>query len=185
MITPTLTASLSTPSSHTPTLTLLLINARSLLPKLHHLSAICAISHPSIVCVTETWFTQTTPNSAISLPGYDVHRTDRSPDSRNSGGGCAIYTRVELAAQIIVDPMLSTIRDSIWISSSSCIPSLLLGCIYIPPSLRYRHIPDLCEILSYAHALPHSLKVLTGDFNMPKSLGTISLAPHPLYLCCP
>ncbi|GAA49706.1 hypothetical protein CLF_103450, partial [Clonorchis sinensis] len=68
-------------------LSIMLFNARSLLPKIHNLRAISAIVQPSVICVTETWLTDETPDTAISLPGYDIHRSDRK---NSRGGGCAI-----------------------------------------------------------------------------------------------
>ncbi|GAA47250.1 hypothetical protein CLF_100131 [Clonorchis sinensis] len=106
-------------------LSMILINARSLLPKVHNLSAIVAITQPSLICVTETWVSVETPDTAVSIPGYNTRRCDR----RNSrGGGCAIYSKSELRATSIDDCSLEGIPRAIWISIEQT-KRLVLSCI--------------------------------------------------------
>ncbi|GAA57921.1 hypothetical protein CLF_113351, partial [Clonorchis sinensis] len=94
-------------------LSIILVNARSLLPKVRNLRAIIAVAQPSLICVTETWFSVETPDTAVSIPGYNIHRCER----RNSrGGGCAIYSKSELRATRIDDSGLEGIPEAIWIS---------------------------------------------------------------------
>lgn len=163
----------------TRTLSILLINARSLVPKFHHLLQICATASPTIICITETWLTHSTPNATINLPGYDIHRNDRLNRSQTTGGGCLLYTKTELSAQTILDPNIQTTGDAVWISCCNCNPTILIGCIYIPPSQVSESIPRLCEILSHVQAFPQTLKLLMGDFNMPNiSWSTLNCPPR-------
>ena len=41
--------------SNLSNLSVLYYNARSLLPKIDHLRAVCALYSPDIVCIVETW----------------------------------------------------------------------------------------------------------------------------------
>ncbi|GAA49752.1 hypothetical protein CLF_103520, partial [Clonorchis sinensis] len=142
----------------------MLFNARSLLPKIHNLRAISAIAQPSVICVTETWLTDETPDTAISLPGYDIHRSDRK---NSRGGGCAIYSKTELRATPFVDSSLEGIPETTWISTERTKRPVLVGCIYLPPAPSPDSIADLSRIISTAHALPHTSKLLLSDFNLP------------------
>ncbi|GAA49004.1 reverse transcriptase SjR1 [Clonorchis sinensis] len=100
---------------YSPTsLSIMLFNARSLLLKIHNLRAVSAIAQPSVICVTETLLTDETPDTAISLPGYDIHRSDRK---NYRGGGCAIYSKTELRATLFVDSSLEGIPETTWIST--------------------------------------------------------------------
>ncbi|GAA57917.1 hypothetical protein CLF_113347, partial [Clonorchis sinensis] len=137
---------------YSPTsLSIMLFNARSLLPKIHNLRAISAIAQPSVICVTETWLTDETPDTAVSLPGYDIHRSDRK---NSRGGGCAIYSKTELRATPFVDSSLEGIPETTWISTERTKRPVLVGCIYLPPAPSPDSIADLSRIISTAHALP-------------------------------
>ena len=145
-------------------LSILLINARSLAPKLHCLQALYAALSPSLICVTETWLAPTTSNTAISIPGYSLHRTDRQ---HSTGGGCAIYSKTELAAIPITDPDLDVFPDSAWVTIIQLFPSLLVGCIYNPPPSTTRSRQNLTNLLTVVASMPYQAKAVMGDFNLP------------------
>ena len=142
---------------------LLLLNARSLLPKFHFLQDICSILCPSIICITETWLSPSIPDVAIDLPGYSLHRTDRH---HTTGGGCAIYSKAIYSAQQVTDTNLS-LGDSVWITLTQCSPPLLIGCVYNPPSSSSSERRKLTQLVSYVASLPIDSKILVGDFNLP------------------
>ncbi|GAA42751.2 hypothetical protein CLF_112338 [Clonorchis sinensis] len=152
----------------------MLFNARSLLPKIHNCRAISAIAQPSVICVTETWPTDETPDTAVSLPGYDIHRSDRK---NSRGGGCAIYSKTELRATPFVDSSLEGIPETTWISTERTKRPVLVGCIYLPPAPSPDSIADLSRIISTAHALPHTSKFLLGDFNLPEVSWSPTIGP--------
>ncbi|KER33742.1 hypothetical protein T265_00428 [Opisthorchis viverrini] len=155
-------------------LSIMLFNARSLLPKIHTLRAIIAVAQPSLICVTETWLSVDTPDTVVSIPGYNLHRSDR----RNSrGGGCAIYSNTELRATPLDDPSLEGIPETTWISIEQTKRPVLVGCIYLPPPPTPASITDLSRIISTAHALPHSSKFVLGDFNLPDISWSPTLGP--------
>jgi hypothetical protein len=162
-------------------ITLLLLNARSLLPKWHHLQAICAIASPTFICITETWLNRATQDSAISLPGYTLHRNDRCGAI---GGGCAIYSKLDVQAAPILDSDLLDFPDSVWISTTQTSPALLLGCIYSPPAPSNTVLDNLVHIFSVAHREPFDCKLIVGDFNLPEmSWGSYSAPPRFSTLC--
>ena len=50
--------------------------ARSLLPKIDHLRALCAAMKYNVVVVTETWLSGAISDSEIFIPGYSSCRKD-------------------------------------------------------------------------------------------------------------
>lgn len=65
------------------------INAQSLNNKIDEFRFSFENSGTDVVCVSESWFYENTPDSLISLSGYKVYRADR----KTLGGGVAIYVR--------------------------------------------------------------------------------------------
>ena len=72
---------------------MLLSNAHSLLFKLDELCAMVWATHPSFVCVTETWFTPEIDDALMQIPGFLSFRNDRqdNPLDQRRGGGTIIY----------------------------------------------------------------------------------------------
>lgn len=67
-------------------LKVLYTNATSLENKMEEFKAICELSKPSVVGITETWFRS---SSIVAMDGYKVYRRDRNDGRR--GGGVALY----------------------------------------------------------------------------------------------
>jgi len=110
---------------------LLLLNARSLLPKIDELRIISHIRSPDVICVTETWFNDSIESSLINISNYNVARSDRS---YRRGGGVAVYLRQNISFVIVPEIFeLSTNADFLALDVQSM--SILLVCVYIPPSL--------------------------------------------------
>ena len=68
----------------------LLINARSLLPKIDELSLLLSIYSIEFIAVTETWLKDTVPEQLIYINNYNTFRNDR-PYARG-GGVCAFIS---------------------------------------------------------------------------------------------
>ena len=50
-------------------------NARSLLPKVDELRAVCVATKPNIICIVETWLDDSIPDNDLS---YQLFRLDRN-----------------------------------------------------------------------------------------------------------
>ncbi|GAA55656.1 hypothetical protein CLF_108581 [Clonorchis sinensis] len=127
-----------------------------------------------MICVTETWLTDETSDTTISIPGYDIHRSDRK-DSR--GGGCAIHSKTELRATNFVDSSLEGIPETTLKPTEQTKGPVLVGCVYLPPPPSADSIADLSRILSTAHALPRSSTFLLCDFNLPDISWSPTMGP--------
>lgn len=151
-------------SSSDNLLTLILVNARSLLPKMHYVKSLCTIVSPSFMCITETWLCENTPDAKLTIPGYDLYRTDRQ---QSIGGGCAIYVQRKLKATTVDDPHLRILPESVWLSITSTSPPILLGCIYSPPAPACSKLDRLTNLFSSIGSYHHMGKLVVGDFNLP------------------
>ena len=68
-------------------LSILYFNARSLLPKIDELQAVCLSVNPDIICITESWLSSDIEDLEIELPDYSSIRVDRN----RHGGGIVIF----------------------------------------------------------------------------------------------
>ena len=140
--------------SHKNSLKIFSFNARSLLPKLDELSAICSLYSPDIVCIVETWLSPDICDSELSLPNFQSFRLDRS----RHGGGILVYVKSSLSATAV--PTSSPIELLLLSITFRHVP-FSLATFYRPPSCP----DDLCVLTSLAHSYSHNL-ILLGDFNV-------------------
>ena len=148
--------------SRTDEISILLINARSLVLKFHHLQFLCFALRPSFICSTETWMSSTTSDTAVSLPEYVLHRADRRD---RYGGGCAIYSRKDIHVFPANDAVHSSLPESVWVSTRTA-PSLLVGCLYNTPSTTAASKLSFVNVFSSVAALLDNYKLVLRDFNM-------------------
>ena len=120
----------------------MLLNARSIFNKIYELTIQVDKYKSDIIFVTETWLTESIPDEAIPIPGFNLFRKDR-PSGR--GGGVAIYVNNEFPIKIRNDIcnqsfecLWLTLRPK-WLPRS--IPRIAVACVYLPPSIA----PDTLE----------------------------------------
>ena len=75
----------------------LYFNARSVLPKLDELRALCKTHKPTIVCIVESWLDSTIENNEIGIENYAIVRADRN----RHGGGVLLYVIESLSFNVI------------------------------------------------------------------------------------
>ncbi len=138
-----------------------------------------------VICVTETWLTDSFPDSIIvNNCSYSVFRCDRL---WHSGDGCAILIRSDLTMSPIVLP------DSVHLSVTRVIAvDILTGgryiaicCIYNPPSGDVHDVQNVCNAMNYISNKYYHVCIL-GDFNLPHFMPCmkrnapfhVSLAPY-------
>ena len=78
-------------------LSILFYNARSTLPKLDELAAVCCACNPDIVCIVESWPCGEIANNEISLPNFSNVRLDRN----RHGGGILMYIKDDIPFSIV------------------------------------------------------------------------------------
>jgi len=128
---------------NTENLTILYFNARSILPKMDNLAAICFALNPDIVCIVESWFGGSIADNEVSLPGYSTAKLDRN----RHGGGILIYIKCNLSFRVVLSGPsdLELIFVSVQLSFKN--KSLLLGTFYRQPSSHVAIFDSLFDVI--------------------------------------
>ena len=104
-------------------------NAQSLPNKLPELYDALITYKPSLIGLTETWLSNDTSDSEISLPNMSVLRVNRN----SNGGGVALYFSSHFSVYKLRDCFNSS--DSLWCAFSLTNNDVcLLAVIYRPPN---------------------------------------------------
>jgi hypothetical protein len=148
---------------------------RSIASKIDELSVVVSINQIDIVCITET-FLYAIPDSAISLPNFNVIRNDRSS---SCGGGVCIFINNSIYCQRLTafeDPTV----ESLWLlvrpTWLPCLTSVILLAVIDHSTSAghtenvnlYSHIQTNVDTFMQSH--PDALVLITGDFNY-RSIG--------------
>ena len=99
-------------------------NARSLLPKIDDLRAICSNENYDLVIITETWLSANILDHEICVPGYSLVRRDRN----RHGGGVALNPTCPLK---FYSAFTLTLNCYCW-SAQSTLGSILLVAFIAP-----------------------------------------------------
>lgn len=131
------------------------LNIRSLKPKINDLVILISEIRPSILTISESWFTPSIQDTVVALEGYDMHRSDHSPNShacRVRGGGLITYLHKPCTADADRYADLNrncsdTVSQILSVKMLNSKSMVILN-IYRPPSgnldLELSIIPDRC-----------------------------------------
>ncbi|CAI2726366.1 unnamed protein product [Schistosoma spindalis] len=161
---------------HSPYLTLMLINARSIQSKMTHLRTLLLLNNPSLVLITESWLSSDITDTCLKIDTYELFRCDRV---NKKGGGCLVYVSKNLKAETYSDNILSKLPDSIWLTVHTHECKILIGCIYRAPNTPSSTDTIISESFAQAASLDFTYKIVCGDFNLP----TINWTTHSGPLC--
>ena len=136
-------------------------NARSLLPKLDFLRALCVIHSPDCICIVESWLNSDILNNELYIDGYTVVRLDRN----RHGGGVLFFIKSVYSYNIIYNG--SPDLELLIVSICTGLAPLTLALFYRPPSSSTVVLDNLLTVL-FTHINPLSLSnfILLGDFNV-------------------
>ena len=144
-------------------LTITHINAQSLNSKLDEFRLVFENSGVDIVCVSETWLSNSTPDGIIAPEGYQIFRNDR--ESR--GGGVAIFVRNGLTCRVLMKSSSSISPgdgniEFIFVEVSSYGRKMLVGCVYRPNNrISFSNFYDAIGTLT----MEYEDVVVCSDFN--------------------
>ena len=118
---------------------------------------------PDILGLSETWPDPTMDDSLVSIPGFNVFRVDR----HRHGGGVAVFVNDKLCGKRVYIDSSPTTAESLWleVSSPSIPATILVGCIYRPPSLNTDCIHSICNQIDQALTMRKHV-VVCGDVNV-------------------
>ena len=148
-------------------LNLIFFNARSILNKLSELteqinSGLSSQAPPHLNAVTETWLNASVPDSCLTIPSFSqVFRTDRSslsvsPDGHENRRGGGVLLLVQESVKCRRRDDLQCWPESVWIElnldqrknkKTSCSSTIILGCVYRPPSMTQSDVENFTSLL--------------------------------------
>lgn len=148
-----------------PSLSICLINARSLANKIDQLQILLNSKKFQILCFTETWLSSKI-NDPLLCPtnDYNIFRSDRT----THGGGSAIFVSSALSVTRVTVPRSSFFEIvCIDIYDLTMTQNFRFINCYIPPkSIKTGVIEEFCSALAILMTVKHK-KIILGDFNMP------------------
>ena len=154
------------------------LNCRSILNKAEELLHILKEINPDIVCLTETWLDQSTPQNNFIPSGYSIIRKDRTEAfkqryGRNRGGGIAVLYKDNIKIET-KSYLTNKTEEILWVEVKGK-QNFLLSVVYRP---------DYCDILNddeNESILEESVRkateitnriILAGDLNIDMSNST-------------
>lgn len=145
--------------------TLILCNARSAVTKVDEIHATISAHSAYAALITESWYNNDIPDSALNIPGMLLFRYDRP---NRVGGGVAIYVKYDLDFYILDNTPLLSFFD--WIAIYSDTLQTLIICSYIPPNLMAQKKSDIASIFicfldDFLIQHPYCKIIMAGDFN--------------------
>ena len=135
-------------------------NARSLLPKIDEVRAICANMHYDLVIVVESWLSAEVLDSEIHVPGYNPVRKDRN----RHGGGIVIFVSDQVNCHLLQHPHpdLELILLECTISSHL----YTIGGFYRPPITGLDYMSKFHRSIALLRPQNFSNLIICGDFNI-------------------
>ena len=155
------------------TLSVMLLNVRSLVNKLMDFQASVYSKNVDIVIITETWLTPAILDYEILPTGYDIHRRDRSKDKRGGGVLIAVKSDIHATRRSDLETNCELVAVEVMPTRGS---KFLVGSYYRPPSTKDDYLMELKNFLNAAECEPMPL-YLCGDFNLPDINWDYQLAP--------
>ncbi len=128
---------------------------------------LCCVAHeldPDIILLTETWCNDNTPDTLLSVPGYEIVqdlRRDRSDTHHGMGGGLLVFTKPDIK----ILPLDIGNNFNQYCSFNICNEqdSWTIILVYRPPSSSLENNIMLAELIKNAP----TNTILLGDFNLP------------------
>ncbi|KAL6481971.1 hypothetical protein MHYP_G00100510 [Metynnis hypsauchen] len=171
-------ASLKARATRPPLPSLLLANVRSLENKMDELRTRITTQREIRECcaliLTETWLSDSTPDSAIQLETHSVHRGERTaPSGKNKGGGVCIYVNNRWCTDVkTVGKHCSADLELLMVKCRAFytpreFSSVYILATYIPPRANSATALGLLhDVISKQEAAhPDAAFIVAGDFN--------------------
>ena len=148
-----------------------LADVRSLANKIDDLDVVFRLKCVDLALITETWLSNSIPDTVIEIPGYSLLRKDRV---ERRGGGVGIYIKHTLSFKVLDDLSCPDI-ESVWVylrppklpRGFSC---LVVAVIYHPPGQSQASNSVLTDYIissvdKIRRTYPDAGLIIGGDFN--------------------
>ena len=136
--------------------------------KVCYLRDLAIESNSPFIVVTETWLTEQILDAEISIPNYNLYRSDRT-NGRSHGGSC-IYVRSTLTSQMLLCHSNGTC-DSLVVKVKNY--ESIVICMYRPPDANLEQFTESLEAVQTTidevmKTDPRCRTILQfGDYNFP------------------
>lgn len=151
---------------HMKKLILCQVNVRSLNApsRLLDLQLLCNNHSIDILCLTETWLSDSKPNNSISLPGFQPPLRRDRPNC--TGGGVAVYVKNDLPVSRLKVPPGSSSETLCLAVRLSKRKKLIIIVSYRPPGPgAAEYCADLDQVLDSVQTSKTTPVCIVGDFN--------------------
>ena len=157
-------------------LTCCYLNSRSLVNKLTIFQSYVYSSDFDVICLTETWLTESIFDQEILPNNYNIYRKDRT-----TRGGVVLIAIKNTIATSVLNSNLPNNELEITTVKLNLHKPIIISCIYIPPCPSESYMNDIISNLTHIVQSNSSTDIIIiGDFNLPDiywgSLSTTSPA---------
>ena len=157
------------------------LNIRSIVHKLSLFQSYVYSSNFDVICLTETWLSESVFDQEILPTNYNIYRKDRP----SRGGGVLIATKSFIPVSVVCSDQSNNALEILTVRLNLSKP-LTLSCVYIPPNPSDSYMYDLTSNLT--HVVQSNLStdiIITGDFNLPDiNWDTLSTTSTPSSAFC-
>lgn len=124
----------------------------------------------SVVILLETWLTDSFSNSEISVPGYNIFRTDRSGATSQKMRGGGVLIAVSSNLKSVKVNLCNDVIEQTFVEVKVGKKSYIVGGVYIPPnSAIEKYEQHSLSVLDARDRYPSSSFLVFGDFNLPNA----------------
>ena len=141
------------------------INARSLCNKLDEFHLFLSDYDVDVCCVTETWLTDSTPDSLICHGDYTVYRHDRI----TLRGGVAIFVKAAIHSEMVAIPKQFESVEIVCVDLIFDDADCRVICLYRKPGFSDVDLAYINDCVNCLRGLcsTDKLTVIVGDCNLP------------------
>lgn len=137
------------------------LNIRSLFANLAQFRAHIYDSEYDVICLSETWLTDSITDVAIQLNNHQLYRNDRI----GRGGGLAIYVK-NIYNSLKINNLPLNLTEQLWIKIYQRNSEIAIGVVYRPPRQPQNiFLHEFDECIGNIFTMFDSI-VCCGDFNI-------------------
>ena len=146
--------------NHMSSLSIGMLNVRSLLHKIGEIRLLLLIAQFDIFCINETWLDESVLYSELEVIGYSASSKHRN----RHGGGILIYVNDKLDCIRRCDLEIIDL-ECVWIEIRTETGKMLISSIYRPTSANEKYIDTILDSIERAHD-ENCIILVVGDLNI-------------------
>ena len=150
-------------NNYNSTITCSCLNIRSIVNKLSTFQSYVYSSDLDVICLTETWLSESVFDQEILPSNYNIYRKDRP----SRGGGVLIATKNTIPASVVTTHLSNNSLEILTVRLELRKP-ITLSCVYLPPGPSDTFTKDMISNLTQiVQSNPLTDIIILGDFNLP------------------